>query len=139
MNRGDLITGCGFLLFAIVLLVAAAALPEASGGLPGAGFFPTWIGVAAGALAIGVLWRAFRGLGETESLGAVSAVAGFLALTFVYLFLWGTGMFALRTAIFLTLFLRIAGQSWRTSASVAATLSIVVTLAFRMGLSVSLE
>lgn len=138
-KRSDLVTGGAFLVFAMALLAGAAGLPEASGGLPGPGFFPAWIAVASGALAVAVLVRGARGLGESEGLGAVWAVLLFLGLTFAYLLLWGTGLFAVRTAVFLALFLRLAGQSWRASASVAVVLAATVTVAFGLGLGVSLE
>lgn len=138
-RRSDIVVGGAFLVFAMSLLAAASNLPEASGGLPGPGFFPAWIAMAAGALAVGVLVRGARGTGETEGLGAVWAVLLFLGLTFLYLLLWGTGLFAVRTAVFLLLFLRLAGQSWKASASVAAVLAAAVTLAFGTGLGVSLE
>jgi hypothetical protein len=63
-------------------------------------------------------------------------VAGLL---FAYLLLWGTGLFALRTAVFLALLLRMLGQSWRTSAVVGLTLTAAIVLAFQYGLRVSLE
>ena len=139
MTRGDLITGGAFLVLAMAMLAGSAALPEAAGGIPGAGFFPAWIATALGVLALGVLVRGARGLGETEQLGAIGPVASAVGLTAVYLLLWGTGLFPLRTALFLMLFLRMAGQSWKLSASVGVVLSAVVTLAFQVGLNVSLE
>jgi len=61
------------------------------------------------------------------------------ALTAVYLAMWGTGLFALRTAVFLALFLRLVGQSWRAGVSVSAALTAVAVLAFQIGLRVNLE
>ena len=68
-----------------------------------------------------------------------AAVVGAIGLTFVYLVLWGTGLFALRTGVFLALFLKFLGQNWKTSIAVAAVLTVTVTVAFQMGLRVSLE
>lgn len=139
MTRGDLVTGGIFLVCSTALLAAAASLPEAAGGLPGPGFFPTWIAAVAAALSVAILVQAVRGRGEAQPLGALGPVASTVGLTFVYLLLWGTGLFAVRTAVFLLLFLRMAGQSWRTSALVGVALSAAITLVFQIGLRVSLE
>jgi hypothetical protein len=53
--------------------------------------------------------------------------------------LWGSGLFALRSAVFLALFLRLLGETWKTSVAVSAVLAAGVTLAFQFGLRISLE
>jgi hypothetical protein len=60
-------------------------------------------------------------------------------MLFLYLALWGTGLFPLRTAIFLALLLKFLGQEWRAAVSVSVALTVVATAAFQYGLNVSLE
>jgi hypothetical protein len=71
--------------------------------------------------------------------GHVWMVAGVAGLTFAYLLLWGTGIFAVRTFLFVTVLLRFLGQSWKTAAAVSAVLTAATTAAFQIGLQLSLE
>ena len=128
-----------FLVFAAALGAAAMALPEGTGTLPGPAFFPLGIAAAMAVLSLAlIVWQ-----GPPVESAAVpegtKLVAGVVGLIFVYLLLWGTGLFALRTAAFLFLLLRWTGQGWKASAGVAAGLAALVVLAFQVGLKVSLE
>ena len=140
MNRANLILAALFLAFGLYLVVSASFLPAGSGRVPGPGFFPQTVGVVILVLAALLFVQAFR---ETDATKFVVenhlAIGGAIGLTFLFLSLWGTGLFALRTLVFLTLFLRFLGEQWRQSLTVAAVLTVAVTLAFQYGLRVSLE
>src|SRR5690606_37499017 len=125
-----------FALVAIGFIVGARALPAGLGSVPGAGFFPFWIGVAMLALSIPLL---FRDSGITEKAEGWRLAAAVAGLTLAYLVFWGGGFFALRTFVFLAVLLRLLGESWRTGSTVSATLTAVVVVAFQYGLRVSLE
>ena len=91
-------------------------------------------------LAIGLLARRTEAGAEAgASVSNLGQVAGASALLFGYLLLWGTGLFAARTAIFLLLSLRFLGQAWIPAAGYAAVVTAFVHLAFDTGLNVSLE
>jgi len=137
MNR-DRILGAAFALVAVGFILGAEALPSGLGRLPGAGFFPFWIGAAMLALAAPLLFRK----GEPAAATPVGgwAQAGMVAgLTLLYLLLWGSGLFAVRTVLFLAILLKLLGESWRASVGVSATLTAVVVAAFQYGLRVNLE
>ncbi len=137
MSR-DRIVGAVFVLIAVGFILGAEALPPSLGKLPGAGFFPFWIGVAMLALAAPLLLRGGEPAAETPAEGW--AQAGLVAaLTLVYLLLWGSGFFAVRTVLFLAILLKLLGESWRASVGVSATLTAVVVAAFQYGLRVNLE
>jgi hypothetical protein len=140
ISRTGLVVGVGFLALGLYLTLSAAMLPAGTGGLPGAGFFPQAIGVVIVLLAGAQLVEVFRG-GDTTVFAVENrgAIASALGLTFLYLLLWGTGLFALRTFVFLAVFLRVLGETWRPSLTVAGVLTAAVTLAFQYGLRVSLE
>jgi hypothetical protein len=110
------------------------------GRLPGPGFFPRVIGGVMVLLSLALLWRSRRGgAPESEAPADLRTVAGVVGLLFVYLLLWGTGLFPLRTAVFLLILLRFLGQSWRSGLTVSLSLTVVIVLAFQIGLRVSLE
>ena len=139
-SRTDLVVGGLFLVLGVYLTVSAAALPADSGGLPGAGFFPRIIGVVTVLLSSALLLKALRGASaSTFALPHGRVIGGVVGLTFVYLLLWGTGFFTLRTFVFVVLFLRFLAQSWRASVTVAAVLTAAIAAAFQYGLRVSLE
>jgi len=138
VSRKDLSVGASFLALGIALVASSYALP-AGLGQPGPGFFPRVIGGAMLLLSLGLLWQARRpvaapstGAGDRK---AVLSVVGLLAL---YLLLWGTGPFAVRTVVFLLLLLRGLGQSWRTALLLSLSLTAAVILAFQVGLRVPL-
>ncbi len=133
---GDRILGAAFALVAGGFIVSARALPAGLANVPGAGFFPFWIGLAMLGLSIPLL---FRNTGATEKAEGWRQAAAVAGLTLVYLLLWGQGFFALRTFIFLAVLLRLLGESWRAGATVSATLTAAVVVAFQYGLRVSLE
>jgi hypothetical protein len=139
-KRQDLLVASCFSLFGLALVISAGYLPEGMGKLPGPGFFPAIIGYLMLVLAAGLGFQTARRKQETSSeANRIRQVAGAAALTFAYLLLWGSGLFAVRTAIFLAVLLRFLGQSWKASVAVAVTLTAAVTLAFQYGLRVSLE
>jgi hypothetical protein len=134
------IAALGFLGFSVTLATGTWALPAGAGGLPGPGLFP--LGIAALMAALSASLIVWPGPPPPESAATADAskrLAGVVGLLFVYLLLWGTGLFAPRTAVFLFLMLRWTGQSWRASAGVAAALTAVVVVAFQLGLKVTLE
>lgn len=140
MNRKELILGASFLALGVALIVSSYALPRGMSGLPGPGFFPRVIGAAMVLLSLALVWRARRG-GEAERAAPtdVRAVVGVVGLLFIYLLMWGTGLFPVRTAVFLLLLLRFLGQSWRSGLTVSLSLTAAIVLAFQVGLGVSLE
>lgn len=139
MNRTDLVVGGGFLALAGSIAAGAMELPDGIGNVPGPAFFPLVIAAVMGLLGGLLLAQARKGGEGGAGAADWSRTLGAAALTFLYLALWGTGLFPLRTAVFLALLLRFLGESWKASAGVAATLTAVVFLAFQVGLSVSLE
>ena len=146
MNRTNLAVAICFIFLGGFLAATSSGLPEGLGGLPGPGFFPQVIGVVVLLLGVSLVVQTVRrdaaAAGEEEAHFLIEnrgAIAGAIGLTFLYLALWGTGLFALRTGVFLSLFLKFLGQSWKASIAVAVVLTVTVTAAFQMGLRVSLE
>jgi hypothetical protein len=140
MSRKELILGASFLALGVALVVSSYALPRGMSGLPGPGFFPRVIGAVMMLLSLALVWQARRG-GEADRSAPpdVRAVVGVVGLLFLYLLAWGTGLFPVRTAIFLLLLLRFLGQSWRSGLTVSLCLTAAIVLAFQVGLGVSLE
>ena len=146
MNRTNLAVAICFIFLGGFLATTSSGLPDGLGGLPGPGFFPQVIGVVVLLLGGSLLFQAVRPSATDSSEEGThflienrGAIAGAIGLTFLYLALWGTGLFALRTGVFLSLFLKFLGQSWKASIAVAVVLTVTVTAAFQMGLRVSLE
>lgn len=140
MNRSDLILAALFLVFGVHLVVSASYLPAGAGRVPGPGFFPQTVGMVVLLLAAVLLTQALRGRSTAEFIIENHiAIGGAIGLTALFLLLWGTGFFALRTLVFLTLFLRFLGEQWRQSLTVSAVLTVAVVGAFQYGLRVSLE
>jgi hypothetical protein len=140
MNRSNLVVATGFLLLGIYLIGSSSGLPAGMGRLPGPGFFPQVIGVVIVVLAGALLLQATRrpGSGDFEFANP-RGIAGTIGLVFAYLLLWGSGWFALRTALFLALLLRFLGQRWAASVAVGLVLTLAVVGAFQYGLRISLE
>lgn len=133
-NIPDLIVAAVFLILGIYLLANGNRYPS------GAGFFPMVLGVVITVLSVGLIGQSLHTLSEASfQTGTMKTLLGVVLLTLVYLLMWGSGGFAIRTFVFLTILLRMLGESWRTGAAVSAVLSTVVTLAFKYGLHVSLE
>jgi len=146
MNRTNFAVGICFAALGGFLITSASGLPGGLGGLPGPGFFPQVIGVVVLLLGGALLFQAVRPSGADSSEGATEflienrgAIVGAIGLTAVYLALWGTGLFALRTGVFLALFLKFLGQNWKASIAVALVLTVIVTVAFQVGLRVSFD
>ena len=140
MSRKELVVGGSFLALGVALVASSYALPAGMGRLPGPGFFPRVIGGVITLLSLALLWQARR-RGETESPAPADlrTVLGVVGLLFLYLLLWGTGLFPVRTAVFLLVLLRFLGQPWRSGLTVSLSLTAVIVLAFQIGLRVSLE
>lgn len=140
MSRGDTVVGGLFLALGLLLIASGLAFPPGVGGLPGAGFFPKAIGALMSLLALGLLVKRTEAPGKGNGpIANRKQVAGAAALLGGYLLLWGTGLFAARTAVFLLLTLRFLGQRWLPAAGYSAALTAFVYVAFDMGLNVSLE
>ena len=140
MQRSDAIAGGLFLVLGVALLATGAAFSPGVGGLPGAGFFPQIIGGVTVLLAGALVVNSRSGAAESP-LGTENArhVAGALGLLCIYLLLWGTGFFVIRTAVFLLLLLKFLGQRWISAAVCSTVLTVFAYLAFDIGLNVSLE
>jgi hypothetical protein len=140
MSRKELIVGGAFLVLGIALVISSYGLPPGMGRLPGPGFFPRVIGGVMTLLSLALLWRARRGeTTQSEAPADLRTVLGVVGLLFLYLLLWGTGLFPVRTAVFLLLLLRFLGQPWRSGLTVSLSLTAAIVLAFQIGLRVSLE
>jgi hypothetical protein len=140
MSRSNLAVAAAFLLLGGYLVASASALPAGLGRLPGPGFFPQVIGSVTMLLAVALLIQtARRREAGAFELANARGIAGAIGLVFLYLLLWGSGWFALRTAVFLALLLRFLGQSWTASIAVALALTAAVVGAFQYGLRISLE
>lgn len=140
MKKTDRIVAASFLLLAALLLFGSYQLPPGMGRLPGPGFFPGSIGLVMLGLSLALLIRPSAVDVPSSLLGGDMRLAAVVALlTCVYLALWGSGFFFLRTVLFLYLFLRLLGEKPRTGITVAFVLTASVTVAFQYGLHVSLE
>ncbi len=146
MNRTNLAVAVCFVALGGFLATSASGLPDGLGGLPGPGFFPQVIGVVVLLLGGALLFQAVRPSAADSGDDAAEflienrgAIVGAIGLTALYLGLWGTGLFALRTGVFLALFLKFLGQNWKASIAVAVVLTVTVTLAFEVGLRVSFD
>jgi hypothetical protein len=140
MSRSNLAVAAAFLLLGVYLVASASALPAGVGRLPGPGFFPQVIGSVTMMLAVALLIQtARRRDGGDFEVANTQGIAGAIGLVFLYLLLWGSGWFALRTAVFLALLLRFLGQRWTASIAVALALTAAVVGAFQYGLRISLE
>lgn len=144
MRSRDLAVAAAFFVLGWCLVASAARFPPGVGGLPGPGFFPGLVGAAMMALAVALASsRLRRGqpaaparFGKPAASYAPFLTA--LALTALYLGLWGRIPFALRTAVFVAVFLRSQAQPWRSSIQTAAVLTAAVMVAFQYGLRVDL-
>ena len=140
MQLSGVVAGGLFLALGLALLATGAAFPAGVGGLPGAGFFPQVIGAVTALLAGALVLNSRSGGAQsTAEFENARHVAGALGLLCVYLLLWGTGFFVIRTAVFLLLLLRFLGQRWISAAVCSTVLTVFAYLAFDTGLNVSLE
>ena len=140
MTRSNLAVAAAFLFLGVYLVASASALPAGVGRLPGPGFFPQVIGSVTMMLAVALLIQAARRReGGAFELANARGIAGAIGLVFLYLLLWGSGWFALRTAVFLAVLLRFLGQRWTASIAVGLALTAAVVGAFQYGLRISLE
>jgi hypothetical protein len=138
----DAVLGAAFLALGIGLAASSFALPEGVGRLPGPGFFPRVIGGVMILLSLALSWQSRRPGPAAQSTAAAAdlrSVLGAVGLLALYLLLWGTGLFALRTGVFVVLLLRFFGQPWRTALAVSVPLTAAVVLAFQVGLGVSFD
>ncbi len=140
MNRINATVGFLFLGLGLALFLSGMAFPQGIGGLPGAGFFPQVIGCLITLLACALLYEARTPDGESGfKISNPRQVLGIAALLFVYLLLWGSGYFILRTIVFLIPALRFLKQDWRASLGYSVALTLLVYLAFDTGLNITLE
>jgi hypothetical protein len=139
MNRTDVTVGTLFLVLGVYLLISSFSFPPGMGALPGPGFFPTVIAVVVVALSLALLVGGLRtAVGPEFRLENRRALAVTVGLLTGFLLLWGVVPFAVRTLVFLALFLRFLGQTWRAAILVGAVLTAAVLAAFQYGLRVSL-
>jgi hypothetical protein len=134
-----MIPGFVFLAFGVFLLASSFALPEGVGRVPGPGFFPKAIGAAMMVLAVIEIAGARKRRAEPQEWIGIRMAAGAVALLAVYLVSWNLAPFAVRTPVFLAALLRLAGEGWRASLTVAAVLTALVFAAFRLGLRLPLD
>jgi putative tricarboxylic transport membrane protein len=140
MSRSNLAVSAGFFLLGLYLVGSAFELPAGMGRLPGPGFFPAVLGAVIMLLAVALFVQTARRREQGGfELDNARGIAGAIGLVFLYLLLWGSGWFALRTAVFLALLLRFLGQRWTASVAVGLALTAVVVGAFQYGLRISLE
>lgn len=138
MKRADSLIGAGFLALSLFLLISAYRFPPGMGRLPGPGFFPAVIGGVMALLSLGLIWTARGRRGPAWKLDNKAALAVTVAMLAAFLLLWNTVPFALRSFLFVSLFLRYLGQPWRVSLAAGAALTAGVVLAFQYGLRVML-
>jgi hypothetical protein len=130
----DIALAIVFLCLGLALVVNGVRLPS------GAGFFPKVLGCAVIGLSIALLVQGVRmRVPYTFSVGHPRVIVSLIVLTSAYLLLWGVGWFPLRTLIFLLLFLRMLGDTWRVSVAVSTVLVVGVTATFQYGLNISLQ
>ncbi|MBK9167476.1 MAG: tripartite tricarboxylate transporter TctB family protein [Bryobacterales bacterium] len=134
-----MIAGIVFLVFGVFLLTSSFVLPEGVGRVPGPGFFPRAIGAAMTLLAAAEIAAARKRTAESQEWVGVRMAAGALALLAVYLAAWNLVPFAVRTPLFLGALLRLAGERWRASLTVAVVLTALIFAAFRLGLRLPLD
>ncbi len=139
MRRLDYAVAVSFLALGLYLLAAAFTYPAGMGRLPGPGFFPAIVGAVIFLLALGLLFTARR---QESSAAPAGGDARTLVVTVLllggYLGLWGIIPFFVRTALFVTVFLRLVGERWPRAIAVALLLTAAVVAAFQYGLRVSL-
>jgi hypothetical protein len=141
MNRINLLVAAVFGALGIYLAITAWQMPAGMGRLPGPGFFPGIIGAAMLLLCLLLLAGQVRGVaaGPPAAFANAKSLAVTAALLAAYLLLWGQVPFAVRTVVFVILFLRLLGQRWRSALAVALVLTAGVVLAFQYGLRVNLQ
>lgn len=139
MSRPDLVTGGLFAAFGVALVASGASFPPSAGGLPGAGFFPRIIGGVTVGLGCALVYQGRKGTTTGFELANPRQVLGTAALLMLYLLLWGSGFFVVRTLALLALTLRFLGQRWGPALGYSGALTAFVYLAFDAGLNVSLE
>ena len=125
-----MITGLLFLALGLYLTFSSFHLPA------GAGLFPRVIGGTMILLALAALPDRRPAGPPVENR---RTIGGTIALTILYLALWGSGGFAVKTTVYLVLLLRLYGQTWKPAAIVAVVLTAAVTLGFQFGLRLTLE
>jgi hypothetical protein len=138
MIKSEMAVACVFLALGAGLALSSRSLPSGVAGLPGPGFFPGIIGILMFLLAVGLL-RPSSGVVSPFRIENARTVARVTLLTVAYLALWGTGGFAVRTAVYLTVLLMLLGERWRRSLLAAAVITGAVVAAFSFGLGLRLD
>lgn len=140
MNRSDLVVAVIFIGLGVFMTASAYRLPPGIKGSPGPGFFPGLLGVFMIVFAAGLMKQSLRrSAEESPVMENKRTLALSVGLILLYLLLWGSGTFLLRTAVFLTLLLRVLGEGWKRSVAVAAVMVTTITLGFYYGLRLTLE
>jgi putative tricarboxylic transport membrane protein len=139
-SKVDLVVAMCFLAIGLSLAIFSGNFPAGVGPLPGPGFFPRVIGLCMVALAAWLVKQSFAANRQTPfTIENKRTVIGALGLTFLYLFFWGSGLFAVRTAVFVVLLLKLFGQSWKSALLVSVALTLIISLSFQFGLRLTLE
>jgi len=139
-SRVDLVIALCFFAIGLYLAISSGSFPAGVGPLPGPGFFPRVIGLCMVVLALWLLKETLAGKQvATFSIENRGPLIGALGLTFLYLIFWGSGLFTVRTAVFVALLLKLFNQSWKSALLVSVVLTFAVTLGFQFGLRLSLE
>lgn len=134
--------GIAFAALGSALAVAGWRLPEGLAGVPGPGAFPLVVGLLTTAL--GAALAAFphddrrlywqHGLSDPP----VRRTLAILVLLGVYVAVWDTIPFIVRTPLLLVAIYRVAGEPWLRSTAVGLAVTVVLWAAFQLLLRVRL-
>jgi hypothetical protein len=139
-NLWDLSLAAAFFALGLFVFIEASRLPAGLGLMPGPGFFPQLVSVLMMILAASVAAPAVFGTSVSPvTIQNKVTVWSILLLVFAYIALWGTGGFAVRTAVFLVILLKVLGERWVSAIVVAVAISAGIVLGFSYGLRLSLE
>lgn len=123
----DIGIGIAFAGLGALLIVEARTFPAGTGGVPGPGFFPFWIGVLLTALGTGLALGSLHSDAVYWEQGWTSEpmqrIGGVVATVIVYLILWNSVPFLVRTPLLLLVIYRIMGESWLRSAVLAGLIT----------------
>ena len=145
MRLSYLITGVVLLLLAVFVAVEALQLRYYTAMGPGPGFFPFWLAIVLGGLAIGMLLQAALGRAEpmptdffASGTGYLKAGAVVLALVVTTALLERLGYCLTMLAVYLFLLYSLGRQNWIVTALVALFGSFGVYYSFVRWLQVPL-
>lgn len=135
MRRAEVLMAAGLLAFAVVMLRQALHLPvgwTATG--PGAGFFPFWLALGVGVVAVVLLWQAVRMPAAEGALVPVGAwkplLVVFLPIVAIIALLGVLGLY-LGGALYLAGYTRLVGRHrWPFVAAVSVLVPLGLFLIF---------